>query len=240
MIDLHFWPTPNGWKIAIMLEECGLPYKVIKTDIGRGGQYTPEFLAISPNSKIPAIVDHDGPEGPISVFESGAILLYLAEKTGKFLPSKPNERYDAIQWLFWQMANLGPMGGQFGYFRNYAQEKIDHAIDRYGKEYNRLLGVMNRRLDDRQYLAGDYSIADMAALPWTRSAERLGQPLDEFPSVKRWVDELVERPAVIKSYEIGIEWFRNAGKPDAESRKNLFDQDSKSIDEKIKHAAGRD
>ncbi len=238
MIDMYFWPTPNGWKTAIMLEECGLPYTVVKTDIGRGGQYTPEFLAINPNSKIPAIVDHDGPDGTISVFESGACLLYLAEKTGQFISSKPNERYDAIQWTFWQMANLGPMAGQFGYFKNYAKEKIDHAIERYGKEYDRLLGVMNRRLEDREFLAGDYSIADIASLPWVRAHDRMGQSIDEFPNVQRWLDDIVPRPAVTKAYETGLDWFRNGGKPDEESRKNLFDQDSKAIDEKIKRAAG--
>lgn len=238
MIDMYFWPTPNGWKVAIMLEECGIPYKVVKTDIGRGDQFKPEFIEISPNNRIPAIVDHDGPDGPIAVFESGAVLLYLAEKTGQFLPEDAGGRYDAIQWLFWQMSNLGPMAGQFGYFRNYSKNKIDEAIDRYAKEYDRLLGVMNRRLQDREYLAGDYSIADIASLPWVRAHDRLGQSMEAFPQVQRWLDAITERPAITKAYETGLDWFRNAGKPDEESRKNLFDQTSESVDGLIKEAAG--
>jgi GST-like protein len=238
MIDLYFWPTPNGWKIAIMLEECGLPYNVVKTDIGRGDQFKPKFIEICPNHKIPAIVDHDGKDGPISIFESGAILLYLAEKTGQFMPQELNARYDVIQWVFWQMANLGPMAGQFGYFRNYSKEKIPHAIERYQNEYDRLLGVMDRRLTDREYLAGEYSIADIAALPWARAHDRLGQSLEKFPNVARWLDVIGERPAVTRAYEIGLDWFRNAGKPDEESRKNLFNQTADSVADSIKKAAG--
>jgi GST-like protein len=237
MIDLYFWPTPNGWKISLMLEECGLPYNVIKTDIGRGDQFKPEFIAISPNNKIPAIVDHEGPDGPIALFESGAILLYLAEKTGKFISNDPVKRWETIQWTFWQMANLGPMAGQFGYFRNYAPEKIEAAIERYGNEYDRLLGVMERQLTDQDYLAGDYSIADMASLPWTRSAERLGVDMDKFPNVQRWLDVIGQRPAATKAYEIGLDWFRNEGKPDAESRKHLFNQSSGSVGDAIDKAA---
>jgi GST-like protein len=237
MIDLYFWPTPNGWKIAIMLEECGLPYNVVKTDIGRGDQFKPEFIEICPNHKIPAIVDHDGADGPISIFESGAILLYLAEKTGRFMPAEINARYDVIQWVFWQMANLGPMAGQFGYFRNYSKEKIEHAIQRYANEYDRLLGVMDRQLADREHLAGEYSIADIASLPWARAYDRLGLSIDKFPNLARWLDAVVERPAVTKAYEIGLDWFRNAGKPDEESRKNLFDQTADSVAESIKKAA---
>jgi len=239
MIDLYFWPTPNGWKIAIMLEECGLPYNVVKTDIGRGDQFKPEFIAISPNNKIPAIVDHEvDSDGPISIFESGAILEYLAEKTGRFMPQDLNGRYEVIQWVHWQMANLGPMAGQFGYFRNYAKEKIEHAIDRYANEYDRLCGVMDRRLADRDYLAGDYSIADMASLPWARAHDRLGQSLDEFPNLAAWLERMAERPAVKKAYEIGLEWFRNEGKPDEESRKNLFNQSSDSVTKSIEKASG--
>ena len=237
MIDMYFWPTPNGWKVSIMLEECGLPYKVIKTDIGRGDQFKPEFIKISPNNRIPAIVDHDGPNGLLAVFESGAILLYLADKTGQFISSDPNERYDAIQWLFWQMGNLGPMAGQFGYFRNYAPEKIEPAIERYGNEYDRLLGVMNRRLNDRDYLAGDYSIADIASLPWVRAHDRMGVVLDEFPNLQRWLDAIVERPAITKAYETGLDWFRKGGKPDKESRKHLFNQSSDSVGDAIDKAA---
>ena len=237
MIDFYFWPTPNGWKVSIMLEECGLPYNVIKTDIGRGDQFKPDFIAISPNNKIPAIVDHDGPDGPIAIFESGAILLYLADKTGQFIPEDVNARYDVIQWLFWHMANLGPMGGQFGYFRNYSKSNNEEAIERYANEYDRLLGVMDRRLADRAYLAGDYSIADIGSLPWVRAHERLGQSLDAFPNLQRWLEEVVERPAVTKSYEIGLEWLR-MGKPDEESRKNLFNQSADSVSESIKRASG--
>jgi GST-like protein len=240
MIDLYFWPTPNGWKVSIMLEECGLPYNVIKTDIGRGDQFKPEFIAISQNNKIPAIVDHDGPEGPVSIFESGAILVYLGEKSGQFYPTDTNKRMDVMQWLFWQMANLGPMAGQFGYFRNYAKEKIEPAIERYGNEYDRLLGVMNLRLEDRDYLAGDYSIADMASLPWVRAHDRMGVSLEQFPNVQRWLDAIAERPAVSRAYEIGLDWFRNAGKPDEESRKNLFNQNADSVGDAIKKAAGDD
>ena len=238
MIDLYFWPTPNGWKIAIMLEECGLPYNVVKTDIGRGDQFKPEFIKICPNHKIPAIVDHEGENGPISIFESGAILMYLAEKSGQFMPTDLNGRYEVIQWVFWQMANLGPMTGQFGYFKNYAKEKIPHAIERYENEFDRLLGVMDRRLADRDYLAGEYSIADIASLPWARAYDRLGASIEKFPHLGRWLDDLGERPAVKKAYEIGVEWFRGAGGPDEESRKHLFNQSSDSVEKSIEEAAG--
>jgi len=239
MIDLYFWPTPNGWKLSLMLEELGDPYNLILTDIGRGDQFKPEFISISPNNKIPAIVDHDTPDGPVSVFESGAALLYLAEKTGRFMPQDLKGRYDVIQWVFWQMANLGPMAGQFGYFRNYAQEKVPHAIDRYAKEFNRLLGVMDRRLAYRDYLAGEYSIADMASLPWARAHDRLGQSVDEFPNVKRWLGELAERPAVTRAYEVGLNELRREG-PDEKSRKNLFGQTADSVADSIERAAGED
>lgn len=237
MIDLYFWPTPNGWKVSIMLEECGLPYNVVKTDIGRGDQFKAEFIAISPNNKIPAIVDHDGPDGPISIFESGAILIYLAEKTGRFMPDDLRGRNEVLQWLFWQVGNIGPMAGQFGYFRNYAEEKIEHALQRYAKEYDRCLGVLNRRLEDREYLAGEYSIADMATVPWTRSYERLGVDIAPFPNVKRWLDAIGERPALTKAYAIGLDWFRNKGIPDKESRKHLFNQSANSVGQAIDKAA---
>lgn len=228
MIDLYYWPTPNGWKISIMLEECALPYRVIPVNIGKGDQFKPEFLAISPNNRMPAIVDNDAPEGPISIFESGAILVYLAEKTGQFMPRDVRGRSEVLQWLFWQVGGLGPMAGQLGHFRNYAPETIPYAVDRYAKEYNRLLGVIERRLADREFLADDYSIADMAAWPWVRGHERLGQSLDEFPRVKRWVDAIAARPAVQKGVEVGADLRKNTNLSEDE-RKVLFGQTAASI-----------
>lgn len=228
MIDLYYWPTPNGWKISIMLEECALPYRVIPVNIGKGDQFKPEFLAISPNNRMPAIVDNDAPEGPVSIFESGAILVYLAEKTGQFMPRDVRGRSEVLQWLFWQVGGLGPMAGQLGHFRNYAPETIPYAVDRYAKEYNRLLGVIERRLADREFLAGDYSIADMAAWPWVRGHERLGQSLDEFPRVKRWVDAIAARPAVQKGVEVGADLRKNTNLSEDE-RKVLFGQTAASI-----------
>ena len=196
-IELYYWPTPNGWKITIMLEECGLPYEIQAVNIGKGDQFKPEFLAISPNNKMPAIVDPDGPDGrPISVFESGAILQYLGRKTGKFYPSDERQRVDVEQWLFWQMGGFGPMLGQAHHFRIYAPEKIPYAIDRYTNETNRLYGVLNKRLADREFVAGDYSIADMAILGWAKLWERQGQDIEDFPHFKRWLDTLLARPAV--------------------------------------------
>jgi GST-like protein len=196
-IDLYYWPTPNGWKISIMLEECGLPYTVHPVNIGKGDQFKPEFLAISPNNRIPAIVDPDGPGGaPISIFESGAILQYLGRKTGKFYPSDERKRVAVDEWLFWQMGGFGPMLGQAHHFRIYAREKIPYAIDRYTNEANRLYGVMNIRLADHEYLAGDYSIADIACVGWAKLWERQGQDIEEFPNVKRWLDAVLARPAV--------------------------------------------
>ena len=185
MIDVHYWTTPNGHKITIFLEETGLQYKLIPVNIGKGEQFKAEFLAVSPNNRIPAIVDHDPAGGgkPIAVFESGAILLYLADKTGKFAGNDLRSRTEAIQWLFWQMGNLGPMAGQNNHFNNYAVEKLQYAMDRYRNEVNRLYGVMNRRLADRPYLAGDYSIADMASYPWIVPWERQGQKLSDFPQL---------------------------------------------------------
>ena len=229
MIDLYYWPTPNGWKITIMLEECGLPYRVIPVNIGKGDQFRPEFLAISPNNRMPAIVDPDAPGGPLSVFESGAILVYLAEKSGRFMPTEARGRFDCLQWVFWQMGGLGPMAGQLGHFMNYSQEKILYAIERYRNEYNRLLGVIERRLADRAYLAGDYSIADIACWPWVRSHERLQQPLDEFPKLRTWFDAIAARPAVQKAITIGLEWWTSRGPMDEEARKRLFGQTAQSI-----------
>src|ERR1700674_19624 len=204
MIDVHYWTTPNGHKITMFLEETGLPYRLFPIKIGDGEQFKPEFLAISPNNRIPAIVDTEpaGGGAPISVFESGAILLYLAEKTGKFLPSDLRGRTDVIQWLFWQMAGLGPMAGQNHHFRLYAADKLPHAIDRYVKETNRLYGVLNKRLADRGFVAGDYSIADMASYPWIVPYERQGQDLDEFTHLKRWFETIRARPAVVRAYEL--------------------------------------
>ena len=203
MIDLYTWPTPNGHKVHIMLEECGLPYKVYPIDIGAGDQFKPEFLKISPNNKMPAIVDSDGPDGkPISIFESGAILLYLAGKTGKFLPNDVRGKYIALQWLMFQMGGVGPMFGQAHHFRNYAPEKIDYAINRYTNEAKRLYGVMNKRLGEAKYFAYDYSIADMAIFPWTRSHANQGVDLAEFPNVKRWFDAIDARPAVKRAVQV--------------------------------------
>jgi GSH-dependent disulfide-bond oxidoreductase len=196
-IDLYYWPTPNGWKVSIMLEECGLPYVVHPIDIAKGDQFRPEFLAVSPNNKIPAIVDHDGPGGsPISVFESGAILQYLGRKTGKFYPADEAHRVEVEQWLFWQMGGLGPMAGQTHHFRIYAPEKVDYAINRYTNETNRLYGVMNKRLADRPFLGGEYSIADMACVGWIKLWERQGQDITQFPHLKRWLETCLARPAV--------------------------------------------
>jgi GST-like protein len=204
MIDVYSWATPNGHKIHIMLEEVGLEYKAIPIDIGAGDQFTPDFLAISPNNKIPAIIDSDGPDGkPLALFESGAILFYLAEKTGKFLPLDPVGRYTTMQWLMFQMGGVGPMLGQAHHFRIYAPEKIEYAVNRYSNEAKRLYGVMDKQLGVTRYLAGnDYSIADIATFPWTRSWKNQGIELDEFPNVKRWFDEISARPAVIRGVEV--------------------------------------
>jgi GST-like protein len=211
MIDAYSWPTPNGHKIHIMLEETGLPYRVHGVDIGRGDQFEPAFLSISPNNKIPAIVDSEGPDGkPISVFESGAILIYLAEKTRKFMPADPRGRYAVIEWLMFQMGSIGPMFGQANHFRAYAPEKIPYAIDRYTNESNRLYGVMDRRLAGRPYIAGDYSIADIAIFPWMRYGDRRGVNVEEYPNVKRWFDSIDARPAVKRGLEVLNEKSRNA------------------------------
>ena len=203
MIDLYYWTTPNGHKITIFLEEAGLKYNIIPINIGKGEQFKPEFLAVAPNNRIPAIVDHAPADGGklISLFESGAILFYLADKTGKFIGKDLRSRNDALQWLFWQMGGLGPMSGQNNHFSNYAVDKIPYAMDRYRNEVNRLYGVMNKRLADRQYLAGEYSIADMASYPWIVPWERQGQKLSDFPNLQRWFEAIKARPAVVKAYE---------------------------------------
>ncbi len=228
MIDLYYWPTPNGWKISIMLEECGLEYRLVPVDIGRGDQFKPEFLAISPNNRMPAIVDHDVEGEPVSVFESGAILLYLAEKTGRFLPADPRERVEVMQWLFWQVGGLGPMAGQAGHFTNYAPEKIEYGIRRYGDEYNRLLGVIDRQLSGQDYLCGEYSIADIASWPWVIVHERLKQSLDEFPNVTAWVERMQARPAVAAGKDLGKELRRPLEK-DEEARRIMFGQTAASV-----------
>lgn len=204
MIDFYTWSTPNGIKVSIMLEEIGLPYKIIPVDIGAGDQFKPEFLKISPNNRIPALVDHDVPDGkPYSLFESGAILMYLAEKTGKLMPSDTAGRYGVIQWLMFQMGNVGPMLGQNHHFRGYAPEQIPYAIDRYTNEAGRLYCVLDKRLGETAYLAGaDYSIADIATFPWLRPHKRQGQDLDDFPNVKRWFEEIGARPAVERGIEV--------------------------------------
>ncbi len=225
-IDLYYWPTPNGFKISIMLEECRLPYNMIPLNISRGDQFKPEFLAISPNNRMPAIVDHDGPGGrPISVFESGAILQYLGRKTGKFYPMDERGRVAVEQWLYWQMANLGPKAGEANHFRHYAaEEKQQYAIDRFTNEINRIFGVMNTRLKDRAFLAGRYSIADMACVGWVRLYKRLGQDLDDFPNLKRWLDTLMARPAVDRGIHLRVEEASRVNLQDPAVRATLFAQ----------------
>ncbi len=205
-IELYFFPTPNGWKVSIALEEMGLPYEMKPVMIGQGDQFKPEFLAFSPNNRMPAIIDPNGPDGkPISVFESGAILQYLARKTGKFYGKDERGRVAVEEWLMWQMGGLGPMAGQAHHFRGYSEEKITYAIDRYTNEVNRLYGVMNKRLEGRDYLADDYSIADMACWGWIFPHERQGQDLNDFPNLKDWFERLSERPAVKAGFALGLE-----------------------------------
>jgi len=206
MIELYYWPTPNGVKITMMLEECGLPYEVKYICIGKGDQFEPDFLKIAPNNRMPAIIDTEGPGGePISVFESGAILQYLGRKSGKFYPEDERARVKVDEWLFWQMGGLGPMAGQAHHFRQYAPIKIDYAYDRYTDEVNRLYGVMNIRLGEAKFLAGDYSIADMAAYPWVRPYKRQGQELADFPNLEAWYNRIHDRPAVARAVEVGKE-----------------------------------
>ena len=221
MIDVYSWATPNGHKVHIMLEECGLPYRAIPVNIGAGEQFRPDFLAISPNNKIPAIVDPDGPDGkPISLFESGAILVYLASKTGRFLPPTDRARFEVLQWLMFQMGGVGPMLGQAHHFRMYAPEKIPYAIDRYVKETARLYRVMDTRLADRPYLAGDYSIADIASYPWVAPHEKQRMNLDDFPNLKRWFATVGQRPAVERAYAVAREIQTRP--MDGEAKKYLF------------------
>lgn len=234
MIDLYYWPTPNGHKVTLFLEEAGLPYTLHGINIGKGDQFTPEFLAISPNNKMPAIVDSAPTDGSasVSVFESGAILLYLAEKTGQFLPADLRGHNEVLQWLFWQVGGLGPMAGQNHHFNIYAPEKIPYAMDRYVNETNRLYGVLNKRLADRAFVAGDdYSIADMAIYPWIVPHEAQGQDLAEFPNVRRWFDAIAARPATVRAYARGPEINPNPpGIRTEEERKILFGQTAKATE----------
>lgn len=228
MIDLFYWTTPNGHKITIFLEESNLTYKVHPINIGKGEQFDPEFLKIAPNNRIPAIIDQqpDDKKGPLSLFESGAILWYLAEKTKKFIPSDTRGKALVSQWLFWQMGGLGPMAGQNHHFNIYATEKIPYAMERYLKETNRLYGVLNKQLEGKDWVAGDYSIADMAIYPWIVPYERQGQDLNDFPNLKKWFEKMAKRPAVIRAYEMADKI--NTDQPmTEEAKKILFGQSSR-------------
>jgi GST-like protein len=230
MIDLYYWPTPNGHKVTLFLEETAMPYRIIPVNIGKGEQFKPDFLAISPNNRMPAIVDHHPLDGgaPISVFESGAILLYLAEKTGLFISRDVRRRVETTEWLFWQVGGLGPMAGQNHHFSRYAPEKIDYAIKRYVGETNRLYGVLNKRLAEREFVAGAYSIADMAAYPWVVPHEAQGQDLADFPHLSRWFEAIKSRPATVRAYERGAE-ISTQPTIDEESRKILFGQTAATL-----------
>lgn len=234
MIDLYYWPTPNGQKISIMLEECGLDYDVKPVNIGAGDQFDPKFLAISPNNRMPAIVDTDT---GISVFEGGAILIYLAEKADKLLPTEPGPRFETLQWLFWQAGGLGPMAGQLSHFVNYVEEEIPYALERYANEYDRLLAVMDVRLRDREFIAGDYSIADIASFPWVLPYRRLGNDLDKFANLRRWFDTLKTRPAVQSGVDLGKEWRRDETRSE-KARALMFDQNAETVFEAAKGLEG--
>ena len=224
-IELYYWATPNGFKISIMLEECRLPYTMIPVNISRGEQFKPDFLKISPNNRMPAIVDPQGPGGrPISIFESGAILQYLGRKTGKFYPREERARVEVEQWLFWQMGGIGPMAGQLNHFKRYARETLPYAIKRYEDEVNRLYGVMNTRLKDREFIAGKYSIADMAIVGWANGWERQGQDINEFPHMKRWLDTMKARPAVQRGMSLGLELREGIDMKDPKVQAVLFGQ----------------
>jgi len=224
-IDLYYWPTPNGFKISIMLEECKLPYNLLPVNISKGEQFKPEFLNISPNNRMPAITDPAGPGGrPISIFESGAILQYLGRKTGKFYPADERGRVEVDQWLFWQVGGVGPMAGQVHHFKNYARETISYAIARYVDEVNRLYGVMNKRLADRAFLAGKYSIADMACVGWVNGWEKQGQDIETFPHLKRWLATMKARPAVQRGMALGLELRQGIDMKDPKVQAVLFGQ----------------
>jgi len=232
MIDLYYWTTPNGHKVTMFLEETGTPYRIIPVNIGKGEQFAPDFLAIAPNNRIPAMVDHEpkGGGAPVSLFESGAMLLYLAEKTGRFIPADVHGRAEVLQWLFWQMGGLGPMAGQNGHFNVYAPEKVPYAIERYVKETNRLYGVLDKRLADREFIAGAYSIADMASYPWIVPHKAHQQDLDAFPNLKRWFEAIRARPATEAAYAKAKEVNPNAGQPMTdEAKKLLFGQTAATL-----------
>jgi GST-like protein len=226
MIDLHYWPTPNGHKITLFLEEAGLPYRIFPVNIGKGEQFEPDFLRIAPNNRMPAIVDDEPADGgePVSIFESGAILLYLAEKTGRFGGEGLRGRVETTQWLMWQMGGLGPMLGQNHHFNRYAPEKIPYAIDRYVKETSRLYGVLDRRLEGREFITGTYSIADMACYPWIVPYEAQGQRLEDFPNVQRWFEAIRARPATERAYAKGVEIQAQPPEMTDEQRRILFGQ----------------
>lgn len=233
MIDLYYAPTPNGWKVSILLEECSLPYNVKYVNIMSGEQYAPDFLKISPNNRIPAIIDHSPSDGdePISIFETGAIMQYIAEKSAMFLPTDIRGRAKVTQWLMWQMGGLGPMLGQHGHFKLYAPDKIPYAIDRYHAETLRLYGVLDRQLADADYVAGDYSIADMAIFPWVRTYRRQEIELAEFPNIRRWYDNLKQRPALRRGLDVGKELLNRNPQDNAKARKTLF-----GINDRVKDA----
>ena len=232
MIDLYYAPTPNGWKVAIMLEECGLAYKTHLMNLAAGVQFEPDFLAISPNAKMPAIVDHEPKDwdrpGPVSVFESGAILHYLAKKTGRFMPEGRSGETETLEWLFWQAANQGPMGGQIAHFRNYAPDGQDYSLTRYGGEYERNLAVLERRLEGRDYILGDYSVVDMISFPWVLIAKPLGASLDDFPNVAAWRGRIKERPAVRRAVDLHKD-AQNRGQHTAQNNSVLFNQTADSL-----------
>ncbi|MBC2884771.1 glutathione S-transferase N-terminal domain-containing protein [Ochrobactrum sp. CM-21-5] len=225
-IELYYWPTPNGFKISIMLEELGIPYDVKYVNIGKGDQFNPDFLKIAPNNRMPAIVDPEGPGGtPISVFESGAILQYLGRKFGRFYPADERQRVAVDEWLMWQMGGLGPMSGQAGHFRVYAPEQVPYGIERYTNEVNRLYGVLNRQLEGKEYIAGEYSIADMASIGWVNAYKNYGQTLDDFPNLKRWHETMNARPAVQRGLLVGKEEREKSNlATDKEAQKILFGQ----------------
>jgi GST-like protein len=231
MIELYYWPTPNGHKITIFCEEAGIPYAIKPVNIQVGDQFKPDFLKISPNNRMPAIVDTEPTDkgAPMSVFESGAILIYLAEKTGKFLPKDLRGRFKALEWLEWQVGGLGPMAGQSNHFSSYAPEKLPYAIERYMKEVSRLYAVMDRQLKDNEYLAGDYSIADMASYPWATIWERQGQKIDEFANLKRWLDTMANRPGVKRAYEAAAPYQSARKNTDPEVAKILFGQSAATL-----------
>jgi GSH-dependent disulfide-bond oxidoreductase len=230
MIELYYWTTPNGHKITMFLEEVGLPYTIVPVNIGAGDQFKPEFLKIAPNNRIPAIIDREPVDGgePISIFESGAILLYLADKTGELIPQNLRDRLEVTQWLFWQMAGLGPMAGQNHHFSQYAPEKIPYAIDRYVNETGRLYAVLDKRLENREFIAGRYSIADIAAYPWIVPHNLQSQKLDDFPNLKRWFETIQARPATVRAYE-KAEAFKERALDIEKSRTLLFNQSAKTV-----------